>query len=475
MFFPSTETIDEKMGIELLDINDDCLFDIFTYLNVVELAAVASTCNRFRDTAREVFLLRHKSKCLEIIVEAPDQRFPADIQHCARDHRQNTAIFRHFGDLINLKVTFFYHSELRYCSSVFNTMVKYCTRRLELINCGGLDFSRTTDTKGPFQNLKELVWYDSRAPNHIFLSNVDELTQLTIKWKNSTMVSEFLSNNYPKLQSLTLEMSPNLYLNLEEQRIDINGFLKRHPNLIELQLSEGGKYDLSSIGECCPLLEEIAIWKCFVVGFTFTSIAELEKLTSIKVSDVAPSMAMEFLKSSKSSESLEHLVLYGSCLGLQTELLKHLQRFNNLIHLSVTSLRDIDNDFLAGLWHLKQLRVLAIGYYYPCSFTSAGLVNLVQHLPLLEQLNLNPVLFCQYLRLCNSTYWQISQICQGRNQKLVIRNWDINSAVGIRDGDEDIVFQEPFFDESQPHQDCVRFIFRTTFNPRFPKTYIIYI
>lgn len=40
----------------LLDLNDDCLRDVFEYLSISDLAAVADVCSRLRHVARLHFL-----------------------------------------------------------------------------------------------------------------------------------------------------------------------------------------------------------------------------------------------------------------------------------------------------------------------------------------------------------------------------------------------------------------------------------
>jgi len=119
------------MALNLLAVVDDCLREIFNNLTVPELAAIASTCTRFRTIAREVFASLHKSKRLKISV--------IDIREYGYhdEGRVAAAILRHFGDLLtNVEVYFVNRvsNVISYNTRVFQLMTKYCTGKLEMLN-----------------------------------------------------------------------------------------------------------------------------------------------------------------------------------------------------------------------------------------------------------------------------------------------------------------------------------------------------
>lgn len=49
----------DQQIIDILDLNDDCLFDIFNMLNSIDLSAVDQTCLRFQKVAGDVFRRKH--------------------------------------------------------------------------------------------------------------------------------------------------------------------------------------------------------------------------------------------------------------------------------------------------------------------------------------------------------------------------------------------------------------------------------
>lgn len=49
----------ENELLQVLDLNDDCLFDIFNLLNCIDLSSVDQTCMRFQRVAGDVFRKKH--------------------------------------------------------------------------------------------------------------------------------------------------------------------------------------------------------------------------------------------------------------------------------------------------------------------------------------------------------------------------------------------------------------------------------
>lgn len=54
----SSSQFDNEL-LNILDLNDDCLFDIFNMLNCIDLSSVDQTCMRFQRVAGDVFRKKH--------------------------------------------------------------------------------------------------------------------------------------------------------------------------------------------------------------------------------------------------------------------------------------------------------------------------------------------------------------------------------------------------------------------------------
>lgn len=115
-----------------MDVNDDCLFTIFTNLSVPELADIAGTCSRFKTIARDVFSGRHKSFYFKINVE--DLQSSNDVAQLIKNRWHTAAILRNFGDMLRkLNVSFVEtvddaddHDDNEENRIVHNLITKYC-------------------------------------------------------------------------------------------------------------------------------------------------------------------------------------------------------------------------------------------------------------------------------------------------------------------------------------------------------------
>lgn len=444
-----------KMALKLVDIPDDCLLKIFKYFTVADLNNIAQTCSRCKTIARDAFSLWYKSKCLEIVLEDVTED---KVKH----HQQIAAILRNFGDLLtNVKVRFLTCTSAKpYNTFIFNSMVKYCTGpmdRLEIDYCNGLHVTNIINGTALFRNVKELILTKckSSAVQSHFLADAKQMTRFSVHCFHAIDINSFLVNNYRKLQSLSLTLSSlsHHYWLRDSIAIDIDiaDFMMRHSTLTELELCQGGKYDLSSINEHCPMLSKLTIENCEVIEIS--PIAELANLTVLKLSidyfDVK--ILIEVFRALKSAHSLEDLAL-GEYLDYQMELVTALGRFPNLNQLSIRFNQDLDDDLLLQFQRWTKLRALSIGGKSIESITGNGLVKLVRHLPGLERLSVHPkpmrglcisrkrfshtnaggYSFAHYeeyiiMQLRKSTLLRIGKIYHSRNQKLTIRNYDETS------------------------------------------------
>lgn len=442
------------MQIGLLNINDDCLLEIFKHLTFPELADISSICTRFQTIARKSFSLRLKSDPVCINVAPRDLSYDRYLKR----RRQIGAFLRNFGDILtNVKVNFWHtHTyTAKLCNTfVYNMMVKYCIgtlQRLELRNCEYLQPDKIIDSRALFRHVKELILFKSQAIIGCFLHDAKQLTRLKLQLFHFSDVNQILSNNYPRLQTLTLNQPQRRD---RDDEIDIIGFLKRHRYLNELEFVGGCGNDLSRIGKY-RRLRKLTIWNC--PGCDILPIAQLNKLTTLKLSiGCGGESPRALLMASKSSQSLQELGLSGYSsysrsvsMGLKAAL----PRFTNLNQLSF-NYNDVDDDLLRVLHRLESLHVLSIGAQFYSSITTNGFVDLVQRLPQLEQLTLHPAPYGNLARieLLESTYLQICKIYRNRKQKLVIYNFDISNK-----GLKEIKHKKPFAGFVDQHE-FVQFI-----------------
>lgn len=352
-------------------------------------------------------------------MRSPDLK---DDRHVVR-RRQTTAFLRRFGDLTKkLKVCFWHKDEgKRHNTIILNMMAKYCTgplEKLELVCCKTLDI--ITDATSLFRNDKELILNDSEAIDSSVLLNAKELIRFGLDENSSRDVVKFISNDYPKLRSLSLSTPFGGPPGPPE--IDIANTLKRYTNLMELELVGGVAFNLTSIGECSTL-QKITLWipEWDVETYDILPVAQLDKLTALKFSSGFDEQSiLKLLKTSKSFQTLKELTLPGYS-GDGKELIAVFSRFINIKLLSFNFYGDlIDNVMLTALHRRKKLQISSAGII----FIGDGLIELVQNLPHLKQLHHGGIRL-RYVELKISTYLRICDIYRARNGKLLIYNFDI--------------------------------------------------
>lgn len=406
----------------LLDLNDDVLIIICLHLTITELSVIASLCTRLRTIARKAFSLRYKSSCMDI-----DMGWPVTNTTCIRRRQEIPPILRNFGDLVTkLKVTFLWndHQRQHINKAVFNLMVMYCTGPLDSLE---LKFFTTqepdddiVDATALFCNVKELILEGSTAVDAAFLADANQLTTLKLNKFHSSAIVKLLSNDLPKLQSLKLVAIQHAASDSNQ----IKTALAKHKNLQEIELSRSGFYDLSFVDEL-PELRMMTISPIQYVDFE--PVIQLDKLTAMKLS-INSNDKMNFLEGSMSLESLEDLVLDTIPMAGDTSIISGtrfmnaLIRFTNLKELSFKFDTDFNDDCLAHLRRLDKLHSLTIRA--SLSITGNGLVGLVHRLPQLKRLAFHTALSRKRVMLQASTYSRICDIYRGRNQNLVITNFD---------------------------------------------------
>lgn len=401
----------------LLDINDDCLIEIFKYLTASELLDIASTCSRFQPVARDVFSRHHKSTCVEIDLRRGNQQRNRFITR----RRKAAAILRIFGASLRiLKVTFCCSTKTKLCNiRIFNMMVMYCTGGLDQLEL--IEFSTTADNSREiinptalFRNVKQLTLDYAYGVEATFLSDAKQLTRLKLIGFDCEDVPALLSNDYPRLRSLT--MTQNKSDGWKRHQININNYLKQYPQLIEFELDDGILYDFSSICKSCPMLSKLSISSQTYNEMAILHLDQLTQLTALKLEAPLPRDSLfKFLNESKSSQSLEELELTAVLDDTRLEVMAALPRFNNLKNLSI---------FLPSP--------------PPSAMIDYDLVDLVRQLSHLEWLRLR-AMKNRGLLVEQRTYLQICQIYYERNQKLMISGYG-----------------KPFFRTRKPYEPFVR-------------------
>lgn len=157
-------------------------------------------------------------------------------------------------------------------------------------------------------------------------------------------------NDYPQLRSMSMHY-------IGPSQIEINDFLRRHPDITEIALEYCGVIDIISLNELRKL-RKLTIH--YVDDVDLRPLAELGMLTAFSFrSSYGDQTLWIFLETSKSSESLEEFELCCRPDNVN-RFMNAVTRFTNLKHLSFAFNTELDDSHLEHISRLEKLRVLKI-------------------------------------------------------------------------------------------------------------------
>lgn len=225
----------------LLDLNDDCLSEIVSYLSDIDLCAINDTCRRLKPLAVEEFRLRYKNKEYEIY----------------RGFTENTvtsSILRTFGQLIvSLDL-----NEIGKNESQF--LVKYCNSITEFKSWfGNYHIIDDESLRLIFKNVTHLTLHDIRVAGDVLQRIVHaceniKILNLSEVWFDSDLNNEnFYDHEYPTIERFSCDV--------DTDRADsklIARFIKRNQQLKGLAL-EGELHFDSDIIWYMKIIEHICL------------------------------------------------------------------------------------------------------------------------------------------------------------------------------------------------------------------------
>lgn len=290
------------------DLNDDCLLEVFQYLDVIDLCAAADACHRFRQNAQAHFASpKSKNDVLHIvdsdqlILRARNENSLDRNQVMLKgkyDRRPNqklqriSILLRNFG--ISLKSIHVYGRKLKYVSEsnydeeILGLISRYCTlNELRLNRCsitGGSEFG--------WQHLKKLSFHNCICSS-FFVRTLSfrspELRELHFSYNlehpnrdgKECEVSNTLYQSFPKLELISFKGRSNV------KNIDIDEFLKLNPQLRKIGFVHCQNIDGSifqSIAKYVPDIEAIQMDRFSKMdNNNVKCVGKLESLTTLKL------------------------------------------------------------------------------------------------------------------------------------------------------------------------------------------------
>lgn len=254
----------------ILNLNDDCLQEIFGFLDVQDLWSIAQINERFEDNAKSIFPLKYKSFVFGDTDES--KKF-------MRNYHQLANFVKKFGSfIVELYIDY---RQLKYCGAnrVWELFVRYSSIALKELhfirfNLNGAILSTILPLFGRFTSL-DLEECDLSDPLIDSLRFCRQLERLRISCCDSDC--RLLQFNFPKLESIRFNCCGGF-----NQR-QMETFLEYNPQLKEVMIYGCAEIDdnmLSVIGNHLARVEKVYInlENTFQVSLDQNAFRSLKKL-----------------------------------------------------------------------------------------------------------------------------------------------------------------------------------------------------
>lgn len=190
-----------KNTTNMLDMNDDCLYEILNHLNCMELCVVDQTCIRLRKIARNLFRVKHSA------IDLTQQPNASKLSLAYVKH-----LFVHFGSEIQkLKINAnSFHSSER--SAILELLFRNCTALRHLCLTGFCVYKKYYEiNEALFAEMEELSFDLCKLNENIrnMFIKCKQLRKLTIR-AVTNLNGSCLSVRFPRLTSISLVLNAHL-------------------------------------------------------------------------------------------------------------------------------------------------------------------------------------------------------------------------------------------------------------------------
>lgn len=367
-----------RTGTNMLDMNDDCLYEIFSpkLMSIMDLCSVAETCSRLKQIANRNFTRAYK--CCNF------NELSLKTIHEVRRFLIN------FGSLIT-ELTI--KSDLNGMSvRILDLVIRYCKNTLESLTLKQYEITEylTAKLRPMFSNLKKIHLENCSlyGDGQKLFANCGSLIELkAIQLDHEDDDGIILENVFPKLERFVLEQT---YFNNDDS--ELNLFVSRHEGLKELSL-KGIDNDrptlLTAIANNCKSIEELRIESAASDAREYPSeyekelqsILTLNNLKKLQI-ECARVNVTKFIQELPKLNSLEFLELYHA--HADEGLIPALAQLKNLNVLRLSHCKDLK--YLKPLGDMKQLNELSIRLHHSIDEITFDLVQMIKGLVNLKKL-----------------------------------------------------------------------------------------
>lgn len=346
-------------------LDDYCMHEIFSNLNLVDLTNAANVCVRFNQQAKELFSAKYKR---------------LDLTECSIENAKNSiqafGSLAHAIDIEEFPPTISIYESTEYGdvldesennSEILSMIDSCCTSALNEVKLIEFDFEDTRYDKvihdSAFSTLKKLAFYNCQLTSNVkgLLALCNELKALEF-YKCSWSYEDICVSKYKNLEEL------RLVKRTEFDDRTFRKFITLNPTLLRLSFIELSDRDISvsktlySIAQKLPNLLELEFQYCSYCNDFVKNLPHLAKLTSLKVLkiDLITITAKQLSDLLTANDTpIEHLKLNFD--KIDKDAIESISKMKKLKILELCDTEFTDNDLMElakGLGHqLEKLRL----------------------------------------------------------------------------------------------------------------------
>lgn len=364
-------------GTQLLDLNDDCLYEVFSlkFIRLMDLCSIAECSVRLKQIACRIFTASHKICHLNSLSLST-------IHEVRR-------LLLNFGPLITemwMEPTFLLRAKSEQSERVMDLVIRYCRKTLESLNLIDYEISSslTVKLKPLFSKLQKLYIRDCTIEGEAMRLFANCRSLLELKLDNfancSDDVGMIFENTFPKLERFKYKEDYNDY---DDYNLAI--FISRHKSLKTFCLK---RFDedcttlLPVIAENCKQIEKLQFHGQYdgpinKVEFEngLQSLLTLDQLKKLKI-NCSKQNVNKFIKELNALKSLQLLELWNASGDI--EFIPGLSQLKHIHVLRLNYCEDLKN--VNRLGDLEQLTELAIRFHGESEKYDLDVVQMIKRL-----------------------------------------------------------------------------------------------
>lgn len=244
-------------ALELIDINDHCLWHMFEFLDVNDLVHISEVHERFVSVAISVYRRLYR-KSNKLVLNLGSVHYQSNDDCCPCPASENIEpFFRHFGHLVSNAFINCMGKRKADSYDIGALLQKFCADSLVQLDLALCDENDFPTIQTPFTKLQKLTFIEAKLNRNVsqmdvWFPHIQSLELINVKLSQP----ESFEVNFPHLKSLEIYIEES---NLPIQTV--SEMLRHNPQLKSLSLlCDYDQNFIESLSRNVPGLEELELW-----------------------------------------------------------------------------------------------------------------------------------------------------------------------------------------------------------------------